>query len=42
MPNTATNMYSYLLARCIMLLAGLSLLRRKKALRKLTNSPSRP
>lgn len=31
LPNTATNMYSYLLARCIMLLAGLSLLRRKKA-----------
>ncbi|CAH0119710.1 hypothetical protein PAE9249_02217 [Paenibacillus sp. CECT 9249] len=31
LPNTATNMYSYLLAGCIILLAGLFLLRRKKA-----------
>ncbi|SHE14095.1 Uncharacterized protein conserved in bacteria [Chlamydia abortus] len=31
LPNTATNMYSYLLAECIILLAGLFLLRRKNA-----------
>nr|WP_161782225.1 Ig-like domain-containing protein [Paenibacillus ehimensis] len=31
LPNTATNMYSYLLAGCILLLAGLFMLRRKKA-----------
>ncbi|MGG4340484.1 Ig-like domain-containing protein [Paenibacillus lautus] len=31
LPNTATNMYSYMLAGAIMLLAGLLLLRRKKA-----------
>lgn len=31
LPNTATNMYSYLLAGCILLLAGLFLIRRKRA-----------
>lgn len=31
LPNTATNMYSYLLAGFILLLAGLFLIRRRKA-----------
>jgi len=31
LPNTATNMYSYLLAGCILLLTGLFLVRRKRA-----------
>ncbi|MBU5349672.1 LPXTG cell wall anchor domain-containing protein, partial [Paenibacillus lautus] len=30
LPNTATNMYSYMLAGAIMLLAGLLLLRKRK------------
>ncbi|RAR44460.1 isopeptide-forming domain-containing fimbrial protein [Paenibacillus sp. MDMC362] len=30
LPNTATNMYSYMLAGCILLLAGLLLLRKRK------------
>ncbi|WP_339268968.1 isopeptide-forming domain-containing fimbrial protein [Paenibacillus sp. FSL K6-1330] len=30
LPNTATNMYSYMVAGCIILLAGLLLLRRRK------------